>query len=73
MNRHVTFLRGRGGVYALGAIVANYRGDQSKRDLFIGLFLEVPIFLTSNHFTFLLVTPNSDKSSFSILIPRANN
>ncbi|CAL9244943.1 unnamed protein product [Arabidopsis halleri] len=39
--RHVTFLCGRGGVYALGAIVANYRGDQSKRDFFLGLFLEL--------------------------------
>ncbi|KAL0721499.1 hypothetical protein Bca4012_036098 [Brassica carinata] len=40
-TRHVTFLCGRGGVYALGAIVANYRGDQSKLDLFLGLFLEI--------------------------------
>ncbi|XP_010484384.1 PREDICTED: lanC-like protein GCL1 [Camelina sativa] len=40
-TRHVTFLCGRGGVYALGAIVANYRGNQSKRDYFLGLFLEL--------------------------------
>lgn len=40
-TRHVTFLCGRGGVYALGAIVASYRGDQSKLDLFLGLFLEL--------------------------------
>jgi hypothetical protein len=37
----VTFLCGRGGVYALGAVVANYRGDQQRRDLFLSLFLEV--------------------------------
>jgi len=52
MNRHVTFLCGRGGVCTLGAIVANYRGDQSKRDFFLGLFLEVPIFLTSYTISF---------------------
>ncbi|CAN8251539.1 unnamed protein product [Cochlearia groenlandica] len=40
-TRHVTFLRGRGGVYALGAIVANYIGDQSKRDFFLALFLQL--------------------------------
>ncbi|XP_061336598.1 lanC-like protein GCL1 [Gastrolobium bilobum] len=39
--RHVTFLCGRGGVYALGAVVANYMGDLQKRDLFLGLFIEV--------------------------------
>ncbi|KAG2716688.1 hypothetical protein I3843_03G141100 [Carya illinoinensis] len=40
-SRHVTFLCGRGGVYALGAVVANYRGDHQRRDLFSSLFLEV--------------------------------
>ena len=40
-DRHVTFLCGRGGVYALGAVVANYRGDHQRRDLFLSLFLEV--------------------------------
>ncbi|KAF8411424.1 hypothetical protein HHK36_003973 [Tetracentron sinense] len=40
-KRHVTFLSGRGGVYALGAVVANYRGDNQRRDLFLGLFLEM--------------------------------
>ena len=39
--RHVTFLCGRGGVYALGAVVANYMGDHPKRDMFLGLFNEV--------------------------------
>ncbi|AES72177.1 putative lanthionine synthetase C [Medicago truncatula] len=39
--RHVTFLCGRGGLYALGAVVANYMGDLQKRDLFLGLFMEV--------------------------------
>jgi len=41
MDRHVTFLCGRGGVYALGAVAANYRGDHQRRDLFLSLFLEV--------------------------------
>ena len=41
MHRHVTFLCGRGGVYALGAVAANYRGDHQRRDLFLSLFLEV--------------------------------
>ncbi|KAH7851958.1 hypothetical protein Vadar_018861 [Vaccinium darrowii] len=40
-TRHVTFLCGRGGVYALGAVVANIRGDHHKRDLFLDLFNEV--------------------------------
>ncbi|KAE7998025.1 hypothetical protein FH972_002604 [Carpinus fangiana] len=40
-TRHVTFLCGRGGVYALGAVVANYRGEQQRRDLFLSLFLEL--------------------------------
>lgn len=37
----MTFLCGRGGVYALGAVVANIRGDHHKRDLFLDLFSEV--------------------------------
>lgn len=37
----MTFLCGRGGVYAVGAVVANYRGDHQRRDLFLSLFLEV--------------------------------
>ncbi|KAL6993176.1 LanC-like protein gcl1 [Sarracenia purpurea var. burkii] len=40
-TRHVTFLCGKGGVYVLGAVVANIRGDHKKRDLFLDLFLEV--------------------------------
>ncbi|XP_075655484.1 lanC-like protein GCL1 [Castanea sativa] len=40
-TRHVTFLCGRGGVYALGAVVAKYRVDHQRRDLFLSLFLEV--------------------------------
>ncbi|KAI4317292.1 hypothetical protein L6164_025173 [Bauhinia variegata] len=39
--RPVTFLCGRGGVYALGSVVANYTGDHLKRDMFLGLFNEV--------------------------------
>ncbi|KAI3451183.1 hypothetical protein Pfo_007848 [Paulownia fortunei] len=40
-NRHVTFLCGRGGIYALGAITANYSGDQRKRDFYLDRFLEM--------------------------------
>ncbi|XP_004250112.1 lanC-like protein GCL1 [Solanum lycopersicum] len=40
-TRHVTFLCGRGGVYALGAVAASYCGDQHKRDLYLNHFLEV--------------------------------
>ncbi|XP_077249903.1 GCR2-like 1 [Tasmannia lanceolata] len=40
-KRHVTFLCGRAGVYALGAVVAKYRGDHQRRDLFLDLFVEV--------------------------------
>ncbi|XP_010519354.1 PREDICTED: lanC-like protein GCL1 [Tarenaya hassleriana] len=40
-TRHVTFLCGRGGVYALGAVVYNHIGDHHKRDFFLGLFLEL--------------------------------
>ncbi|ONK74122.1 uncharacterized protein A4U43_C03F3000 [Asparagus officinalis] len=39
-NRDLTFLCGRAGVYALGAVVANYRDDQARRDLFLDLFFE---------------------------------
>ncbi|KAF1870424.1 hypothetical protein Lal_00003630 [Lupinus albus] len=39
--RHVTFLCGRGGVYAIGAVVANYMGDSIKRDMFLDQFIEV--------------------------------
>ncbi|GAV89609.1 LANC_like domain-containing protein [Cephalotus follicularis] len=40
-TRHVTFLCGRGGIYALGAVVANYKGDHQRRDFFLNLFLEL--------------------------------
>ncbi|XP_027075150.1 lanC-like protein GCL1 [Coffea arabica] len=40
-TRHLTFLCGRGGVYALGAVAANYCGDQQKRDLYMDRFFEV--------------------------------
>ncbi|GAB4847260.1 LanC-like protein gcl1 [Ancistrocladus abbreviatus] len=39
--RHVTFLCGRGGVYALGAVISNYMGDQQRRDRYLNMFLEV--------------------------------
>lgn len=41
--RHVTFLCGRAGVYAIGAVVAHYRNDHQRRHLFLGLFIEVSI------------------------------
>ncbi|XWS44966.1 hypothetical protein CRYUN_Cryun15aG0095300 [Craigia yunnanensis] len=40
-TRHVTFLCGKGGVYSLGAVVANYMGDHQRLDMFLNLFLEV--------------------------------
>ncbi|KAJ6366208.1 hypothetical protein OIU77_002730 [Salix suchowensis] len=42
-SRHMTltFLCGRGGLYALGAVAANYMGDPQGRDFFLNLFLEV--------------------------------
>ncbi|XP_030498549.2 lanC-like protein GCL1 [Cannabis sativa] len=40
-SRHVTFLCGKGGVYALGSVVANCIGDHQKRDMYLNLFLEV--------------------------------
>lgn len=43
--RHLTFLSGRGGIYALGAVAANYCGDQQKRDSYLDRFLEVSIII----------------------------
>ncbi|KAL6583054.1 LanC-like protein gcl1 [Orobanche minor] len=40
-SRHVTFLCGRGGVYAIGAIMSSYCGDRNKRDFYLDLFLEM--------------------------------
>ncbi|KAF3791987.1 LanC-like protein [Nymphaea thermarum] len=40
-NRHVTFLCGRGGAYALGAVAAKYRDDHERLELFLNLFNEV--------------------------------
>ncbi|CAI9109531.1 OLC1v1009365C1 [Oldenlandia corymbosa var. corymbosa] len=40
-TRHMTFLCGRGGVYALGAVAANYCRDQQRRDFYLDSFLEV--------------------------------
>ncbi|KAL5753389.1 hypothetical protein ACOSQ2_023896 [Xanthoceras sorbifolium] len=40
-TRHVTFLCGRGGIYALGAVVANHKGDHHRRDFYLDLFLEM--------------------------------
>ncbi|XP_034690318.1 lanC-like protein GCL1 [Vitis riparia] len=40
-TRHVTFLCGSGGVYALGAVVADHIGDYQRRDMYLDLFLEV--------------------------------
>ncbi|PNT28032.1 hypothetical protein POPTR_007G096500v4 [Populus trichocarpa] len=37
----LTFLCGKGGLYALGAVAANYKGDHQGRDFFLNLFLEV--------------------------------
>ncbi|KAL8193961.1 hypothetical protein R6Q57_026203 [Mikania cordata] len=39
--RYMTFLCGRGGIYALGAVIANYCGDHHKRDFYIAEFMEL--------------------------------
>ena len=52
----LTFLCGRGGLYALGAVAANYKGDPQGRDFFLKLFLEVlSIFITVNTFAKSLI------------------
>ncbi|KAK4764848.1 hypothetical protein SAY86_025938 [Trapa natans] len=38
-SRQVTFLCGKGGIYAVGAVIANYLGDHQGRDSFLDLFL----------------------------------
>ncbi|GKV23464.1 hypothetical protein SLEP1_g33182 [Rubroshorea leprosula] len=40
-SRHVTFLCGGAGAYALGAVVAKCMGDHHRRDFFLNLFFEV--------------------------------
>ncbi|KAK8995818.1 hypothetical protein V6N11_076076 [Hibiscus sabdariffa] len=40
-TRHVTFLCGRGGIFSLGAVVANYLGDHQRLGLFLNLFRQV--------------------------------
>ncbi|CAL1377630.1 unnamed protein product [Linum trigynum] len=40
-SRHVTFLCGRGGIYAIGAVAANYKGDHQRRDFFLHMFLQM--------------------------------
>ncbi|KAK9713075.1 hypothetical protein RND81_06G001500 [Saponaria officinalis] len=39
--RHVTFLRGRGGIYALGVVVMNFLGDHQTSAHFLHMFHEV--------------------------------
>lgn len=40
-KRHVTFLCGKAGAYAIGAVVANYRNDFQRRYVFLNLFVEM--------------------------------
>ncbi|KAL2905784.1 LanC-like protein GCL1 [Bienertia sinuspersici] len=40
-SRHVTFLHGRGGVYALGAVIMNCMADQLSCYHYLDLFIEV--------------------------------
>ncbi|XP_024974412.1 lanC-like protein GCL1 [Cynara cardunculus var. scolymus] len=40
-TRYMTFLCGRGGIYALGAVVANLCGDHHRRNFYLGEFLEL--------------------------------
>lgn len=49
MYRHVTFLCGRGGIYAIGAVAASYMGDHQRRDFFLNLFLEVLSIINFHH------------------------
>ncbi|KAB5556477.1 hypothetical protein DKX38_007386 [Salix brachista] len=42
-SRHITFLCGRGGLYAIGAVAANYKGDRRGRDFLVNLFLELTL------------------------------
>ncbi|XP_022136816.1 lanC-like protein GCL1 [Momordica charantia] len=39
-HRQLTFLCGRGGVHALGAVVSHYMGDSQRLDFFLNLFLQ---------------------------------
>ncbi|XP_023514026.1 lanC-like protein GCL1 [Cucurbita pepo subsp. pepo] len=39
-HRHLTFLCGRVGVYAVGAVVSHYMGDPQRLDMFFNLFLQ---------------------------------
>jgi len=78
-------LCGRAGVYALGAVVANYRGDNARLDLFLDLFFEVSFLLSSQlpklsfdrAYAFRthgsLVSYVSVLSQISILVPRNKN
>ncbi|XP_021725618.1 lanC-like protein GCL1 [Chenopodium quinoa] len=40
-SRLVTFLSGRGGIYALGAVIMNYMGDHQSCGHFLDMFIEV--------------------------------
>ncbi|KAF5769387.1 putative lanthionine synthetase C, six-hairpin glycosidase-like superfamily [Helianthus annuus] len=40
-TRYMTFLCGRGGIYALGAVIANHCGDHRKRDFYLAEFMEL--------------------------------
>ncbi|KAK1410682.1 hypothetical protein QVD17_37221 [Tagetes erecta] len=39
--RYMTFLCGRGGIYALGAVIANHCGDHHKRSFYLSEFREL--------------------------------
>lgn len=41
LRHRVTFLCGKAGIYALGAVVAKYKGDSERKDFFLNLFCEV--------------------------------
>ncbi|KAI3518961.1 hypothetical protein L1887_07893 [Cichorium endivia] len=40
-TRYTTFLCGRGGIYALGAVIANHCGDLQNRNFYLAEFLEL--------------------------------
>lgn len=41
LRQHVTFLCGKAGIYALGAVVSKYKGDNQRKDFFLNLFWEI--------------------------------
>lgn len=56
----MTFLCGSGGVYALGAVVANHIRDYQRRDMYLDLFLEVLILLLPKSYLIDSLSPTKN-------------